>query len=340
MRQNYKNMNNNSNNKNLLIDKFNRPIKYLRISVTDKCNMRCFYCLPKDYRDFTVPERRLNFIQIEKIVNAFANLGVQSVRLTGGEPLVRAGICDLVRTIKNNKNITDLSMSTNASLLIDKAYDLKQAGLDRLNVSLDSMNPKTFHDITCGFKLSDTLNGLEVAKKEGITPIKINMVIMRGINDNDIDNMIEYCMENKFVLRLIEAMPVGIGGRKARDYYINLNEVIDDLKQKYNLIKTEFMGSGPAKYYKIMDTNFKIGFITPISQHFCDACNRVRLSVDGMLYLCLGEDNKVDLRRHLMQNISDDGLEQIIKDAILKKPEKHTFSKESTTYRPMSFTGG
>jgi GTP 3',8-cyclase len=324
--------------KEILKDSFGRQIKYLRLSVTDKCNMRCFYCLPHGYKGFN--KDMLTFSQIVKITQAFSNLGVRHVRLTGGEPLVREGIEDLVSLLKTNKNIIDISMSTNASILYKKALKLKQAGLDRLNISLDSLNTNTFAKITNGYDLATTLSGISAAKEQKLNPIKINMVVMNGINDNEVYDMIDYCYKNDFILRFIETMPVGIGGREASNHYIKISQIIDNIKEKYTLVPTEVKGAGPAKYFKIKEMDFKIGFITPISQHFCKSCNRVRLSSDGMLHLCLGEKNTIDLKQYLTKNVQIEFLENVIKKVIKQKPQEHIFSQTTTTLASMAKTGG
>ena len=220
------------------------------------------------------------------------------------------------------------------------ARALSDAGISRINVSLDTLKPERFTQITGG-KLQPVISGLMAAKDAGLAPIKINMVAMKGINDDEFEDMVEFCLEHDFTLRLIETMPVGETGVDASKHYLNLNEVKNSLAKQYDLIPGVMPGGGPARYVQIKGTDLRIGFITPISQHFCETCNRVRLSVDGTLYLCLGQDHKYELRPLLRQGISDDGLKNAIVEAIGIKPEKHEFRlKPGHVVRFMSMTGG
>ena len=329
-----------TDSKPTLTDPFKRKIEYLRLSVTDKCNMRCFYCMPKHFKDFEQPEDWLTFDEIERVIGAFAELGVSKVRVTGGEPLVRKNLNELVRNIKQLPGVEDLSLSTNAALLSGHAQSLHQAGVSRLNVSLDSLNPEKFKEIT-GSELQPVLDGLMTAKAEGFSPIKINMVAMKGINDDEFEDMVDFCIEHDFTLRFIETMPVGDSGLKATDHYLDLTEVKNRLGQRFDLIPGVMPGGGPARYVQVKGTDLRIGFITPISQHFCETCNRVRLSVDGTLYLCLGQEHKFELRPLLRQGISDDGLKNAIIEAIAIKPEKHEFNNNpGQIVRFMNMTGG
>ncbi len=323
-----------------LQDSFGRSIEYVRLSLTDKCNMRCFYCLPKGFKNFETPENWLKFEEIERVISAFAQLGVSRVRLTGGEPLVRKGVVNLASRLHQIEGVDDLSLSTNASLLSQYAQDLKQAGVSRINVSLDSLKPERFSKITGGSSLDDVLSGLQKARQYGFDPIKINMVAMKGVNDDEFENMVDYCIENDFSLRFIETMPMGDSGREANQYYLNLQSVKERLAKQFDLIDGILPGGGPARYVKIKGSQSHIGFITPISQHFCETCNRVRISVDGVLYLCLGQDDKVELRPLLRAGIGNDELKDVIKQALLLKPEKHEFEKQEKVVRFMSMTGG
>ena len=329
-----------SNNETSLIDPFARKIEYLRLSVTDKCNMRCFYCLPKGFKGFEQPDNWLTFDEIERVIGAFAELGVSRIRVTGGEPLVRKNLDQLVHRINQLPGVDDLSLSTNATLLAQQAHSLHQAGVSRLNISLDSLRPERFKEIT-GSELQPVLDGLMAAKAEGFSPIKINMLAMKGINDDEFEDVVEYCIENDFTLRFIETMPVGDTGISATDHYIDLAEVKDRLAKRFDLIPGVMPGGGPARYVQVKGTDLRIGFITPISQHFCETCNRVRLSVDGTLYLCLGQEHKFELRPLLRQGISDDGLKNAIIEAIAIKPEKHEFKDNpGQVVRFMNMTGG
>ncbi len=329
-----------SQTESALIDPFGRRIEYVRLSVTDKCNLRCFYCMPKGFKDFEQPENWLTFDEIERVIKAFTELGVARVRLTGGEPLVRKNIAQLSRRLTALPGLNDLSLSTNASLLDKQASSLKQAGISRINISLDSLKPERFKKITGG-ELQPVLDGLMAAKKAGFSPIKINMVAMKGINDDEFEDMVEFCLKHDFTLRFIETMPMGATSDDATNHYLNLQTVKQQLSTSYELIPGVMPGGGPARYVQIKNTNLRIGFITPISQHFCETCNRVRLSVEGTLYLCLGQENKVELRPLLRENISTDELKAVLIDAIGLKPEKHEFNaKPEQVVRLMSQTGG
>lgn len=323
-----------------LIDSFNRPIEYIRLSVTDRCDLRCNYCMPKDFHDFEDQEHILSFEEIERVIGVFGTLGVKRVRLTGGEPLVRKGLPDLAARIAALPGIEDLSLSTNAVRLAKHAEALARAGISRINVSLDTLHPERFKDITSG-KLEKVLDGLMAAKQAGFQPIKLNMVAMRGVNDDEFEDMVDFCLEHDFTLRFIETMPMGNTGRGATDCYLDLQTVKQQLSEHYDLVPGVMPGGGPANYMQVVGTDLRIGFITPISQHFCDTCNRVRLSADGTLYLCLGQDDKLELRPLLRQGISDEGLREAILGAIARKPEKHEFrEKPSQLVRIMSTTGG
>ncbi len=330
----------NNTDENKLIDPFNRSIEYVRLSVTDKCNLRCFYCLPKHFKNFEQPDHWMSFDEIERVIGAFAELGVAKVRITGGEPLVRKDLPVLANRLSRLNGIDDLSLSTNAVLLASHARSLRDAGISRINVSLDTLKPDRFEQITGG-KLQPVLEGLMAARQAGLTPIKINMVAMRGINDDEFEDMVAFCLEHDFTLRFIETMPVGDTGVDASQYYLSLKQVKHQLANQFELIPGVMPGGGPARYVQVKDTRLRIGFITPISQHFCETCNRVRLSVDGTLYLCLGQDHKYELRPLLRQGISDDGLKSAIVEAIGIKPEKHEFrDNPGHVVRFMSMTGG
>lgn len=323
-----------------LIDPFGRTIEYIRLSVTDRCDLRCSYCLPKGFQGFEEPAHWLSFDEIERVVGAFGRLGVKRVRLTGGEPLVRKHLPDLANRLAMLPGIEDLSLSTNATRLEKYAAQLKAAGISRINVSLDTLRAERFRDITQG-KLAKVMAGLMSAKGAGLSPIKINMVVMAGVNDDEVEDMVEFCLQHDFTLRFIETMPMGDTGRSASEHYIDLQTVRQRLEKRFDLLPGVMPGGGPARYVQVAGTDLKIGFITPISQHFCESCNRVRLSVDGTLYLCLGQEDKVELRPLLRRGIGDTELEQAIVSAIAKKPERHEFrEKPEQVVRFMSLTGG
>ena len=329
-----------SQHENALVDPFGRRIEYVRLSVTDRCNLRCFYCLPRHFKDFEQPDHWLSFDEIERVIAAFAELGVARVRITGGEPLVRKDLPVLSQRLSRVDGIEDLSLSTNAVLLARYAQALKDAGISRINVSLDTLRHDRFEDITGG-ALQPVIEGLMAAREVGLRPIKINMVAMKGINDDEFEDMVAFCLEHDFTLRFIETMPVGDTGVDASRHYFDLTEVKNRLADHYELIPGVMPGGGPARYMQVKNTGLRIGFITPMSQHFCATCNRVRLSVDGTLYLCLGQDHRYELRPLLRQGISDDGLKNAIIEAIAIKPEKHEFKDHpGQVVRLMSMTGG
>jgi len=324
----------------MLTDRFGRNIEYLRLSVTDRCDLRCQYCLPQGYKDFETPESWLSFAEIERVIRAFARLGTRRIRITGGEPLVRSNLSDLVGRLAAIEGIDDLSLSTNATRLAKQASSLRQAGISRINVSLDSLHPERFKQLTGG-KLQKVLNGLMAARAAGFEPIKINMVVMREQNEDEIEAMVDFCIEHDFTLRLIETMPMGDTGRAASQQYVDLQQVKARLAQRYELIESMMPGGGPARYVRVAGTDLRIGFITPISQHFCDTCNRVRLSVDGTLHTCLGQNDSYPLREILRQGCTDEELEQHIVNAIRLKPERHEFREQpEKILRFMSYTGG
>jgi len=324
-----------------LIDPFGRKIEYVRLSVTDRCDLRCFYCIPQQFTGFEEPEHWLTFDEIQRVIAAFADLGVEKIRITGGEPLVRKNLADLAFRLSSIPGINDLSLSTNAVQLARHAKALKAARVSRINVSLDSLQPQRFKEITNGGKLEKVISGLMTAIDAGFQPIKINMVVMKGINDDEVRDMVNFCVEHNFTLRFIETMPMGDTGRNASSHFLSLEGVKQQLQQQFELIPGIVPGGGPARYMRVAGTDVKIGFITPISQHFCETCNRVRLSADGTLYLCLGQNDKVELRPLLRAGADQETLKQAIIDAIARKPERHEFrEKPEQVVRIMSITGG
>ncbi len=324
-----------------LTDPFQRTIEYVRLSVTDRCDLRCTYCLPEGFHDFQEPEAWLTFDEIERVMHAFAALGVRRVRLTGGEPLTRRDLPLLAARLAVIPGVEDLSLSTNAVQLRRDAEALFHAGVRRLNVSLDSLKPGRFATITGGGHLDKVLNGLMAAKTAGFAPIKLNMVVMRDVNDDEIEDMVRFCLEHDFTLRLIETMPVGDTGRTATDHYLDLQEVRRRLSEKFELLPSVMPGGGPARYVQVAGTDLKIGFITPLSQHFCATCNRVRLAADGTLYLCLGQDDKLEMRPLLRAGATQEELMQAIREAVARKPERHEFREQpAKIVRFMARTGG
>lgn len=324
----------------MLIDRFNRRIDYLRISVTDKCDLRCTYCIPEGFTEFEKPANWLSFADIERVVGAFARLGVSRFRLTGGEPLLRKNLPELVAQLARLPGVQDLSLTTNGTQLTHFAHQLRAAGLNRLNVSLDSLQRECVQTISGKDCFDKVINSLQVAREAGFEQIKINMVPLPGVNTDEIEDMVAFCIANGFILRLIEVMPMGISGRQQQ--YFNLLELIKNLQPKYHLHESNRdFGGGPAKYWESLDGSFTLGLITPRSQHFCATCNRVRMSVDGTLYLCLGQDQSLALKPLLTANCSNAELETAIKQAIDLKPEKHEFNERpEKIVRIMAKTGG
>jgi len=323
----------------MLYDSHGRRIEYLRLSVTDRCDLRCTYCMPEGFKGYEEPANWLTFDEIERVVGAFARLGVQKIRLTGGEPLLRRNLAELAGRLSSLPGIADLSLSSNGTQLAKHAQALRAAGITRLNVSLDTLDPARFAAITGRDALASVLHGLMAAKEEGFGPIKINMVVMAGINDHEVDDIVAFCGERGFVLRLIETMPIGETGRNAG--FVALGPIRERLRSRFGLVDGVVPGGGPAKYLVSPDGRFQIGFITPMSQHFCETCNRVRLSVDGTLYPCLGQNDKVDVRALLRSGCSDEQLEQLLLEGIGRKPFKHEFDEDpAKVVRFMSSTGG
>jgi cyclic pyranopterin phosphate synthase len=323
-----------------LQDRFGRSIDYVRLSVTDRCDLRCSYCMPKGFRGFEEPKDWLTFDEIERLLGIFVRLGTRRVRLTGGEPLLRRNLPELAQRLTALPGLQDLSLSTNATQLGKHAVALRAAGVDRINVSLDSLDRACMQQITGRDSLQPILDGLMAGKAAGFEPIKINMVAMRGVNDGQIEAMAAFCIEQQFILRLIEAMPMGSTGRNAR--YMPLGPVRERLAARFGLVPQAVeLGGGPARYMATADGRSSIGFITPMSQHFCATCNRVRLSVDGTLYLCLGQEEKFAFGPMLRGGATDAQIEAAIRTAIELKPQQHDFNTQpDKIVRFMAQTGG
>ena len=335
-----------------LSDTFNRPINYLRISVTDRCNLRCIYCMPAEGINLLTHSDILTYEEIATIVRLAAELGINKLRLTGGEPLVRARLPELVAMLAKIDTIDDISLTTNGALLRNYAGELKGAGLKRVNVSLDSLNQDKFERITRHRKLSDVLQGIEAAKACGLNPVKINMVVMRGINDDEILDFAKLTITEGWHVRFIELMPFVTdnppeghsSGRKANSQSKFMPA--DEIKERLNSLGElkpclPITGNGPAKYSRFPQAGGTIGFITPVSQHFCFNCNRLRLTAEGKLRPCLLSDQEIDLRQPLRSGASAEKLKQVITEAIRTKPKEHQLSRGHTSKkRLMSQVGG
>jgi cyclic pyranopterin phosphate synthase len=324
-----------------LIDRFNRRVDYLRVSVTDRCDMRCSYCLPKHFKDYEDPVDWLTFEELTQVIRVFSTLGVRRVRLTGGEPLLRRNLPELVGRIAALPGISDISLSTNGARLDRQAEPLVKAGLKRVNISLDSLDQGCIEKITGRDALDSVLNGIKAAEVAGLSPIKINMVVMAGVNDHEIDRMADFAFAGGYILRLIELMPMGDTARSQVGLDLSTN-VREKLVRRYDLVPSaNELGGGPAVYWETRDGSGAVGFITPMSQHFCATCNRVRLTVEGTLLLCLGQEHSMDLRPFLRAGISDLELAEKIILAIELKPERHEFREApQKLVRVMSRTGG
>jgi cyclic pyranopterin phosphate synthase len=323
----------------MLTDAFGRRIDYLRLSVTDRCDLRCAYCMPPEHDNYEAPAHWLTFDEIDRVTDIFVGLGISRIRLTGGEPLLRARIAELAGRMRRHAGLRDLSLSTNGTRLKTLAPRLRAAGVDRLNVSLDTLSPTRFAELTRRDALAEVLAGLEVARDCGFDLIKINMVWLPDINGDEIDAMIDYCMTRGFVLRLIENMPMGDAARQLGSR--PLQPLIAGLRERFGLVDHVLPGGGPARYLTTPDRSFSVGFITPVSQHFCATCNRVRLSVDGTLHLCLGQENRVPLLALLRDGCSDEDIAERIRLAVQAKPEKHDFVEApGKLVRIMASTGG
>ena len=323
----------------MLIDGFGRRISYLRLSVTDRCDLRCTYCMPEGFQSDEEPRDWLNFSELERLAGIFAREGVERIRLTGGEPLLRRNLGDLARRLSSIQGINDLSLSTNGTQLAGQAAQLKAAGIDRLNVSLDSLDRERIKAISRRDVLPQVLAGLDEAREAGFSQIKINMVALPETSDDEVDAMTAYCIERGFILRLIETMPVGVAGQKSG--FVDLRPLMRRIRDRFGLVDGMVPGGGPARYLVSRDGKFRIGFITALSQHFCDTCNRIRLAANGTLHLCLGRNEAVDFRALMRGGASDAEIAGEIHRALGVKPASHDFrNAEQRIVRMMSSTGG
>lgn len=327
-----------------LIDSFGRQITYLRVSVTDRCDFRCVYCMAEDMQ-FLSRREVLSFEEIDTIVAAFVSRGVRKVRLTGGEPLVRRDIMRLVEAIGGRlaAGLDELTLTTNGSQLARHATALAAAGIRRINVSLDTLSEDRFTAITRRGRLADVLAGIDAAVAAGIA-VKINMVAMRGVNEDEIEPMLHWAHGRGFGLTLIEGMPLGEVGIDRVDTYLPLRELRARLAERFTLEPTGHRTGGPARYDRVRETGGLLGFITPMSHNFCESCNRVRLTATGQLYLCLGQEDMVDLRGALRSG-GMAGLNAALDGAMRIKPRGHDFVLDRDHAGPalarhMSVTGG
>ncbi len=310
------------------LDAYQRPISYLRISVTDRCNLRCIYCMPPKGVPWRPHEEILRYEEIEIIVRAAARLGISKVRLTGGEPLVRLGLVELVRMIAQIPGIDDLAMTTNGTLLARYAAELAAAGLRRVNISLDTLRPERFQLITRFGHLEDVLAGMEAAREAGLHPIKINTVVMRGLNDDEVIDLARRTVEEGWHVRFIELMPlVNDDAMYARwqEHVITAQEIRQRIEDALGKLEPAALdtGNGPARYYRLPEAHGTVGFITPLSEHFCHGCNRLRLTADGHLRPCLLSDYEIDLRTPLRRGADVAEIEALLLSGISNKPQRH-----------------
>ncbi len=325
-----------------LTDSFGRRITYLRLSLTDHCNLRCRYCMPEDAHG-SGRAGRLSLDETARLVGLFARMGVERVRLTGGEPLLRKDLVPLAAALTRLPGVRDLSLSTNALLLEQSAAALAAAGVGRLNISLDSLRAERFADITGGGDLAAVLRGIEAAQAAGMTPIKLNMVALNGINDDEITAMAEFAQVRGLELRYIETMPVGGQGEWSMRHHLPAEQVMARLQRHFgtDLLPQHEGAGGPARMYRIGAHGPRIGVISAVSRHFCASCNRVRLTAAGDLILCLGNEHSVSLREPMRADMDDAALCELIRAAIMRKPERHDFNApQAAPLRPMYALGG
>ncbi len=312
----------------MLVDRWQRKLDYLRVSVIDRCNLRCIYCMPRGTPiDWIAHKDLLSIDEFERLIRVSVGLGVQKVRLTGGEPLLRPGILGLIPKIAAMGGVKDLALSTNGLLLSRYAEDLKAAGLMRLNISLDTINPERFGMMTGGGDLSSVLSGIEAAKRAGFWPIKINTVVIQGINDLEISDLVEFAAREGLIIRFIEYMPLCSRGDWAGGF-VSSDQILRRIEgwlQDGHLMENAD-SSEPARYFALKGGVGKVGLISPISNRFCSTCNRLRLTADGMLRVCLPSDLEVDLRTPLRRGASDPELEQLFIQGARLKPEQGEFT--------------
>jgi len=326
-----------------LIDRFGRKVDYIRLSITDRCDFRCVYCMGEDMT-FLPRDELLTLEECARLVGVFVSMGVGKVRITGGEPLVRKNALWLFREVGKLPGLRELVTTTNASQLDQYAADLRAAGVSRINISLDSLDADCFRQITRIGDLDKVLRGLQAAKQAGFPGVKLNTVLMRGINDSETESLVEFAISQDVDISFIEEMPLGDVAHARASTFVSNDETLQRLQQHFTLTSSTETTGGPARYYRIPGTQTKVGFISPHSHNFCEACNRVRITCKGELYLCLGQDDKVDLMPALREYPNDDApLKAAILHSMQIKPEGHDFDlrrAEPAVVRFMSVTGG
>lgn len=321
-------------------DQYSRHIEYLRISITDRCNLRCTYCMPEKGVAFVPHESILSFEEILRVIKVSTNIGFSRFRITGGEPLVRKGVVDFLAKAAAIPGVEDLMLTTNGILLPGMAGDLKAAGVDRINISLDTFDPDRFREITRGGDVNKVLEGIFKSLEVGLTPVKLNVVVVRGFNDHEIPKFMDLARTYPINVRFIELMPIGASSDRRSDF-VGIEEMKRVMGIENLLPIQTIRGGGPAEYYKPEGFAGSIGFISALSRHFCKTCNRVRLTADGKLRPCLHSSNELDLRPVLRESGSDQDLELVLKEAIWQKPSQHHMNEQSwQDQRIMSQIGG
>jgi GTP 3',8-cyclase len=326
-----------------LTDRFGRTVDYLRVSITDRCDFRCVYCMSEDMT-FLPREQVLSLEELYIIAKVFTELGVKKIRITGGEPLVRRGALELLTNIGQLDGLHELVMTTNGSQLATMAAPLKKAGVKRINISLDTLDADKFRTITRTGDLQQVLRGIDAAREVGFERIKINSVILKDKNHQEVVDLVQFAVDKGIDISFIEEMPLGMVNQHDRSAaYYSSDYIKADLAAHFTLLASIEKTGGPSVYYKVQDSQTRVGFISPHSANFCSTCNRVRLTVEGRLLLCLGNEHSVDLKQVIRANPGDmDLLRQTIVDAMLIKPEKHEFNihEQPVILRHMSVTGG
>jgi cyclic pyranopterin phosphate synthase len=328
---------------NRLIDQFGRQVDYIRLSITDRCDFRCQYCMAEDMT-FLPRDEVLSLEECARLVRVFVDLGVSKVRITGGEPLVRKNALWLFNEIGQLENLKELVLTTNGSQLGKQSEALKAAGVKRINISLDSLNNDRFKAITRTGELQKVLDGIQAAKQAGFENIKLNTVLMRGINDDEALPLVEFAIQQAVDISFIEEMPLGEVNHARESTFISNADTLKTLQNKYTLTPSTHQTGGPARYWQVAGTQTKIGFISPHSHNFCESCNRVRITCKGELFLCLGQEDKIDLMPLLRQYPTDDTpLINAILQSMSIKPKGHDFDlrrAQPAVIRFMSHTGG
>ncbi len=328
-----------------MIDPFGRRISYLRLSVTDRCDFRCVYCMA-EHMTFLPKAAVLSLEELERLACAFVRAGVERIRLTGGEPLVRRNVIQLVERLGSDlgRGLKELTLTTNGSQLARFAEPLKSAGVRRVNVSLDTLEPEKFRAITRWGELGKVLAGIDAAQAAGLA-VKVNMVALKGVNEDEIVPMMEWAHGRGMDLTLIETMPLGDIDEDRTAQYLPLSLVRARLAAQFTLDESDYRTGGPSRYVRVAETGGRLGFITPLSHNFCESCNRVRVTCTGTLFMCLGQDDRADLRAPLRASRDDALLDEAIAEAITRKPKGHDFVIDRRHKRPalarhMSVTGG